>query len=131
MGQEELTPEQVAAEKAKQEKFTDIKKSAHDTAAALSIQFATKVHELYVVKDDELVVGYIKEPNMRNKMAAINLLSREQLDACGELIIRTSLLPEQSDSRLVEGGGDDDVYVSACFACNQFVKFYASEVKKN
>jgi len=135
MGQEELvtekTAEQIATEKAKQEKFDAIKLAAHDTAQALSIQFGVKVHELFVIKDDELIVGYIKEPGMRNKMAAVNLLSREQLDACGELIIRTSLLPEQSDSRLVEGGGDDDVYVSACFACNQFVKFYASEVKKN
>lgn len=134
MGQEELTEktaEEIAAEKSKQENFDKIKSDAHDTALALSSQFGVRVHELFVVKDDELIVGYIREPNTRNKMAAVNLLSKEQLDLCGELILSTSLLKEQSDPRLVMGGGDDDVYVSACFGCNQFVKFYASEVKKN
>lgn len=120
MGQAKLSDEQRL----------EIKSKADDHAKELAQKLNRKVHCIFVDLPDEVVVGYIQEPMLRNKLAAVNYLGQKQVDMAGELILQTSLIKEESDERLIMGN-DDDVYVSAVLLCNKLVKVFAGEIKKN
>lgn len=109
----------------------EIKDKANSKALELGTQMSCKVHTLCVDKDDEVVVGYVKEPTLATKMLAVNYIAQKQLDLAGDTILMTSLLKEHSDPRFSKPSTDDDVYLSAVLACNTLVKVYASDVKKN
>lgn len=107
------------------------KAEAQDKAKAISERIGKKVHCIFVDKDDEVVIGFLQEPTLRTKMAAVNYLGSKQLDLAGETILSTSLIKEESDPRLQLPTTDDNVYVSAVLVCNTLIDVYSSEVKKN
>jgi hypothetical protein len=122
----ELSPEEKAAADLQAQKDEAMLK-----AEALTKEIGKKVSCLFVKTPTGLAIGYVQEPHIRNKIAAINYLAAKQVDLSGELILNASILKEQSDPRFCIGGGDDIVYASAALACNQFVELYDVELKKN
>src|SRR5579872_4642546 len=103
------------------------KDEANIKAGELSAKLGKKVHCLFVSKGEEIIVGFLQEPTLRTKMAAMNSVANQQMDKAGEAILNASLIIDESDERLTLTGSDPNVYVSACLACVQFVEVYEVE----
>lgn len=107
-----------------------VKEDAINTASELEKKYNKKVYPITVDLPNEVVVGFISEPTLPNKMTAINYLAQQQIDKAGQVILSTSLIKEESDVRLCMNGGDDDVFISACLVANSLLNVYAVEIKK-
>jgi hypothetical protein len=86
----------------------------------------------FTTKDGEFVVGYVREPKRQAKMVAMSQYLQRNLLEAGETVFTTSLLSNESDTRL---NSDDNLYLAACTACVTILEFYANEsaieIKKN
>jgi hypothetical protein len=103
---------------------------SEEKAKHLSEVLNTRVTPFLFIHENEPVYGYLKEPARLDKMRAIDLYEISKTQA-GDHIVRTSLIREESDHRILEEGyKNDEIYLGAIdFACKMVV-WHSEQLKK-
>lgn len=99
-------------------------------AQELSLKHNCKVTPFAFIYKGENIVGYMKSPGRLVKMQAIDMREQSKTQA-GDLILRSSLIQEESDKRILEETDETDgIYLGAIdFAINS-VTIYQELLKK-
>lgn len=100
-------------------------------AKELSEQYKTEVTPIAFPHNGKQIIGYLKNPDRGNKMEALNMMMNGKRTHAGELILRTSLLPESSPEILSFDPKDDMCFLTGCLNAAGLVDFYANDLKKN
>lgn len=103
-----------------------------EQALTLGKSLGIKVYPI-VFEDEnkEQIIGFVKEPTKQAKIAALEMLAKSTIDA-GEIILKSSLITENSNPRLNSvNPSDDNINISACLACAGIVRIYENLIKKN
>lgn len=100
--------------------------------AELEVIHKRPVHSfIFVPKEGDYIVGYIKEPERITKLRVIDMYHEGQTTGAGEAVLKTCLLTEESDKRILsEAIENDSAYIGAVMKCNEIVKFYVDQIKK-
>lgn len=100
-------------------------------AEELSKRESCKVHPICFTTDqDEQVIGYVREPKRQAKFAALDEMMKSTT-GCGETLLMSSIIKEESDPRITSLKPEDDaLFMSACMECLRFVKMYSDDLKK-
>lgn len=83
----------------------------------------------FATKDD-CVIGYLKDPDRLTKMRAIDMYEQSRTQA-GDIILRSGLIQEESDSRILEEKKENDpFYLGAIDFAVKSVGMYLDVLKK-
>ena len=95
------------------------KETALAVAKELSEKHKSHVIPFAFIVNGENVIGYLKEPGRLIKMQAIDMRETSRTQA-GDLILRSCLIQEESDKRILEERPENDaIYLGAIdFAIN-------------
>lgn len=101
-------------------------------ADELTVKHGVKVHPLvFKVKDEEQVVGFLKEPPRFVKMRVMDKGMTSPMSAASE-IVDAYLIKEESDARIYsEASENDKYYLGAAYEAYQMVELAVNLVKKN
>lgn len=87
-----------------------------------------KVHELTVYpKEGDPVTVYVKEPTLQALKVAVNHFLNNQMVDCGEVILDTSLIKEESDPRWERSSNK----ITLCLKAVKIVELASAEQKKS
>lgn len=88
----------------------------------------------YVIKisDEDYAVAYVKEPERLVKMRVLDMLATQQgMSAAGDMLLSTSLIPEESDKRILSTSSEyDTLYLTMVTNCIELIQVYADVIKK-
>ena len=109
----------------------DIEPTLDAKAKELSVKHGVKVTPFVFIVEGENIIGYLKDPSRMIKMQAIDIREQSKTQA-GDLILRSALIQEESDKRILEEKPENDaIYLGAIdFAVNT-VSIYREILKKN
>lgn len=119
-----MTREEYEVKKKEIEDAADVK------SAELTIKLGRKVYPFCFFNEDKFIVGYIKEPARLDKMRSIDLYEQSRTQA-GDLILRTSLVHEESDKAILDEKEENDpIYLGAISFAVSLVQIAAEQLKK-
>ena len=116
----------------REEKLATAKKMAEEKAQSLSEELKTKVHPLVFMspKDEEAIVGFIREPNRTVKLAVMDKFHTGFYSACAQAL-DACLIKEHSDARIYSARGEDDIYnLGAVNELSEMIQYAANHEKK-
>lgn len=99
-------------------------------AKELSEKLKVKVYPFLFKFGEEFIFGYLKEPIRTDKMRAIDTYEISRTQA-GDIILRTSLIEEESDPRILEEKPEyDPIYLGAISFSIKVVEMCSELLKK-
>ena len=111
-------------------KLKEVESESEAKAKELSAKFRVKVYPFSFYSVDRFIIGYLKEPARLDKMRAIDMFEQSRTQA-GDLILRTSLIIEESDKAILDESPDNDpVYLGAINFAIKRVEIAAEMLKK-
>lgn len=106
---------------------------AEEKAKELTARFGRKVTPFVFVNPDDLkdfVIGFIKDPERLDKMRAFDLYEQSRSQS-GDHLLRTSLIHEESDKRILDERPENDpIYMGAVNFAIDTVSLFANQFKK-
>jgi len=101
-------------------------------ATELKASLGKEVHLIFFDTDEHgIVIGYLTEPDRITKMRALDLVTMSRFTEASDIVLRTSLIAEESDKRILsEDSKYDKIYLGAIMAAQQLVQFYTDPIKK-
>lgn len=106
---------------------------ASEKADELTSRLGVKVTPFVFVNPDNLkdfIVGYIKDPSRLDKMRSFDMYDQSRSQA-GDILLRTSLIHEESDKRILEERPENDaIYLGAINFAVNMVSLFANQFKK-
>jgi len=110
----------------------DLEIEVTEKAKQLTEKYGVKVHPLlFKVRDEEPVVGYVKEPPRFVKMRVMDKGLTQPFTAASE-IVDAYLIKEESDSRIYDEKPENDVYyIGATREAYGMVELAINQLKKN
>jgi hypothetical protein len=99
---------------------------------ALEVNLKSEVHAFELLtKDGDQVLGFMKEPDRIVKMRAIDISMQSFMQA-GEILLKSSLIVDESDSRILsENPIHDKIYIGAVMKAQELVSYYVDQLKKS
>lgn len=111
-------------------KLKEANEQAEAKAKQLSESLKTTVHPFVFFYKEEFVFGYLKEPARVDKMRSIDMYDQSRTQA-GDIILRTSLIKEESNRRILEESPENDpIYLGAISFAIKVVEIAAELLKK-
>lgn len=96
----------------------------------LSARFGVEVTPFMFQNGEDKIIGYLKDPARLDKMRAIDIYEVSRTQA-GDLLLRTSLIQEESDKRILEEKPENDpIYLGAIEFAVKTVQLYNEQLKK-
>lgn len=99
-------------------------------AVELSAKFKIEVTPFAFIVKDDVVIGFMKDPARIDKMKAVDMYEMSRTQA-GDMLLRTSMIHEESDKRILEECPENDaIYLAAIDFAVKTVKMYNEQLKK-
>lgn len=128
--EKEVTQEELEAYK---KELEIVNAQAESKAKELTARIGREVNPFVFVNPDNLkdfIIGFIKDPERIDKMRAMDLYEHSKSQA-GEHLLRTSLIQEESDKRILDERPENDpIYMGALTFANDSVSLFANQFKK-
>lgn len=113
-----------------QKKLKEITPEIEAKAQELTVKHRVEVYPFAFIVNDEVVVGYMKDASRLDKMKAIDTYEYSRTQA-GDILLRTSLIQEESDKRILEERPENDaIYLASIEFAVKTVKLYNEQLKK-
>ncbi len=108
----------------------EVENSILEKAKDLSLREKCEVTAFSFIIGKDTIVGFIKNPSRLDKMRAIDTYEHSRTQA-GDLILRTSLLQDVSDKRILDESPDNDpIYLGAIGFAIKMVQIANEQLKK-
>lgn len=110
-----------------QEQIEVKQKEAEDKASELSQSLNLKIQPVIFLEDEEIIVGFMREPDRNTKTMYLDMAQMKGLASASSQLVELLLLKEGDYERILK---NDNHFFGACGKVNQMIQASQDQFKK-